>query len=56
MLRGFKQNIHDFSHINLVNIKGKGEEGEGKIVFDTTRQNTTGRQDHGKQAHVKPWP
>ena len=27
---------------------GNNEEGDGQIVFDTTRQNTTG-QDHGKQ-------
>ena len=40
--------MHDFSHIILSNLKGNNEEGDGKIVFDTTRQNTTG-QDHGKR-------
>ena len=49
----FKQNMHNFSHIILSNLKGNIEERDGKIVFDTTCQNTTG-QDHGNQAHVKP--
>ena len=37
----------------LSNLKGNIEEGDGKIVFDTTRQNTTG-QDHGKQRGALP--
>ena len=50
---GFKRNMHNFSHIILSNLKGNSEEGDGKIVFDTTRQNTTG-QDHGKQRGALP--
>ena len=45
---GFKRNMHNFSHIILSNLKGNSEEGDGKIIFETTRQNTTGK-DHGKQ-------
>ena len=45
---GFKQNMHNFSHKILSNLKGNIEEGDEKIVFDTTCKKTTG-QDHGKQ-------
>ena len=32
---------------------GNSEEGDGKIVFDTTRQNTTGKND-GKERGALP--
>ena len=40
-------------HIILSNLKGNSEEGDGKIVFDTTRQNTTGQND-GKERGALP--
>ena len=55
MLFVFKQNMHNFSRINFVNIKGKSEEGNGKVVLDTTRKTPQDRT-MAKKAHVKPWP
>ena len=49
---GFKRNMHNFSHIILSNLKGNSEEGDEKIVFDTTCLNTTG-QDHVKKSRIR---